>query len=47
MQIKKKDKNNKNTQTKTVICDGFSCKVLNDDKNIKTNKNIMLDLKIK
>lgn len=44
---KKTDKNNKKIHAKTVVCDGFACKILNDDKKIKTNKNIMIDLEIK
>ena len=42
-----KDKNNQKKQDKKVICDGFSCKVISDDKNIKSDKNIMIDLGIK
>lgn len=44
---KEKDKNNQKKQDKKVICDGFSCKVISDDKNIKSDKNIMIDLGIK
>lgn len=44
---KEKDKNNQKKQDKKIICDGFSCKVISDDKNIKSDKNIMIDLSIK
>lgn len=44
---KEKDKNNQKKQDKTVVCNGFSCKVINDDKNIKSDKKIMVDLNIK
>ncbi len=44
---KKINKNKDKKQNKTVACDGFSCKIINDDKNIKSSKNIMIDLDIK
>lgn len=44
---KKIDKNSDKKQNKIVVCDGFSCKVINDDKNIKSDKKIMVDLDIK
>ena len=44
---KKTHKNKDKKSSKTVICDGFSCKVINDNKNLKISKNIMIDLNIK
>ncbi|MGN1029588.1 MAG: hypothetical protein ACI4P7_05805 [Bacilli bacterium] len=44
---KKINKNNGKKHDKTVVCDGFSCKIINDDKNIKSDKKIMIDLNIK
>lgn len=44
---KKINKNQEKKIDKTVVCNGFSCKVINDDKNIKSNKKIMVDLNIK
>lgn len=44
---KKTDKYKEKKQDKTVVCDGFSCKMINDDKNIKSDKKIMVDLNIK
>lgn len=42
------DKKNKEKKpNKTVVCDGFSCKVTQDDKNIKSDKKIMIDLNVK
>lgn len=41
------NKNSEKKTDKTVVCDGFSCKVINDDKNIKSDKKIMVDLNIK
>ena len=47
MQIRKQIKIRRKKQDKTVVCNGFSCKVINDDKNIKSDKKIMVDLNIK
>ncbi len=44
---KKIEKNKNKKSSKTVLCDGFSCKVINDNKNLKSSKNIMIDLDIK
>ena len=41
---KKTNKNQKKKIEKTAACDGFSCKMINDDKNIKSDKKIMVDL---
>lgn len=41
------DKNNDKKIKKTVICDGFACKIINDNKKIKSSKKIMIDLNIK
>ena len=44
---KKINKNQEKKIEKTAACDGFSCKIINNDKNIKSNKKIMVDLGIK
>lgn len=44
---KKTNKNQEKKIEKTAACNGFSCKVINDDKNIKSDKKIMVDLNIK
>lgn len=41
------DKNTDKKIRKTVICDGFACKTINDNKKIKSSKKIMIDLNIK